>query len=388
MAGSLGLAFFGACSRTEIYADGEAAIDAAIVKDVAADAPVVLDATPDVQPKACIPGQFDFERATTQLVFVIDRSGSMAFSLDGQDRNPPRGQSRWKILQSSLSPALQSLQGTVELGAKFFPEEFEAADPDAQLKSCSGGTVVDVPPTRNNAQSILSVFDRTNPIGGTPTADAMQGARNYLLGAGRRYLARFLVLATDGAPNCNSDPAITPQNCVCTARDISYCQEPLFDPQQCLDDRRTVDVVRAINDTDKVATFVIGVGADQAQSPAYLATLNAMAIAGGRPRSGTVKYYDGSTVAGLNGAVQSIQNGVARCVFVTPSAPKDPDAISVTIDGTPVARDATNQTGWNWTDQDYGALAFFGPACDTLLANADAKVSGTVACADGGTTNP
>src|SRR5687767_9707374 len=42
----------------------------------------------------CIPGRFTFELATAHIMFVIDRSSSMAFPLDGRD-NQPTNQWRW-----------------------------------------------------------------------------------------------------------------------------------------------------------------------------------------------------------------------------------------------------------------------------------------------------
>jgi hypothetical protein len=58
-------------------------------------------------PIKCIPGRFTFELATAQLMFVIDRSGSMAFSLDGQRPDgmgnlPPGIMSRWDTLRDGL----------------------------------------------------------------------------------------------------------------------------------------------------------------------------------------------------------------------------------------------------------------------------------------------
>src|SRR5687768_1067913 len=37
---------------------------------------------------ACTPGRFAFQLAIPQLMFVIDRSGSMAFALDGTQPSP------------------------------------------------------------------------------------------------------------------------------------------------------------------------------------------------------------------------------------------------------------------------------------------------------------
>ena len=76
--------------------------DAAVVTDAATlpDAPDAFTA-PDA-PLGCVPGHYTLVRGITEVVFVIDRSGSMAFNLDGS-MLPPR---RWDVLRSALDVSL------------------------------------------------------------------------------------------------------------------------------------------------------------------------------------------------------------------------------------------------------------------------------------------
>ena len=88
------------------------------------------------------------------------------------------------------------------------------------------------------------------------------------------------------------------------------------------------------------------------------------------------------TSAELKSALQSIGDSVAKCTYLTPSAPTDPNAISVEINGVPIKRDPSHTNGWDWVDQAFGALAFFGPAC-TAASNGTATAStitGVVRC--------
>ncbi|WP_336118097.1 hypothetical protein, partial [Klebsiella pneumoniae] len=54
-----------------------------------------------------------------------------------------------------------------------------------------------------------------------------------------------------------------------------------------------------------------------------------------------------------------------------------PNAITVEIDGAAISRDPTHMNGWDWVDQAYGTLAFFGSACTAASAGATMASSGT-----------
>src|SRR5262249_26364179 len=117
----------------------------------------------------------------------------------------------------------------------------------------------------------------------------------------------------------------------------------------------------------------IGIGV----TGSFASTLDAMAVAGGRPRVGSPKYYAADTPAELTDAFTVVRDSVAKCSYITPSSPKDPDAITVEIDGKLLVRDPSHVDGWDWIDQAYGPLQLFGTACATATA---ANVAGTVTC--------
>lgn len=337
--------------------------------------PVPVDAgTPDSQVKVkCTPGTFALSLASTQVMFVIDRSGSMDFDLAGQ---PNGGQkSRWRILERAITPVLSNLESTVELGAKFFPDPINDVQRD---DACGVSTKVDIAPHTLSAASIVNIFQSTTPLGGTPTSEAISAATKFLASSDRRALAKYMVLATDGAPNCNPD--LDQFSCVCTgSQGRSSCTDDPDGARNCLDDSLAVKLVAQAQTQFKIPTFVIGLGAPS--EPAFVNTLNKMAIAGGRARAGATSYFDATSPETLNAALKTVQDGISRCTYVTPSRPDDPNAIDIAIDGVTISRSATN--GWDWIDQDYGAIAFFGAACDALLAKQNAsQIKGTVACQD------
>ena len=344
-------------------------VDTTIPADAAADAP--LDSA-----VPCVPGTFDFQLALTQLMFVIDRSGSMQFDLAG-NRDQPRTNWRWTILHDALAETITSFDEQISMGAKFFPER-DVHDGSDAAEACRTESGVGIPPARGNAQKILSAFT-PYPIGGTPTSEAVRLAAQFL--TGNRGVARTIVLATDGAPNCNGD--LTSSSCICTSRDpvtgLPSCGGR-NGAYSCLDDKRTIQTIQDIASGQNIPIYVIGLGNE---STTFLSTLDAMAVAGGRPRPTTPRHYNVQSPADLTDALQSIRDTVAKCTYLTPSAPSNPDDILVQISGVTVVRDPAKTNGWDWVDQAYGELALFGDACtkaQAATAVSATAVGGVVTC--------
>jgi hypothetical protein len=364
-------------SRTGLFVDlpdlADSAFDAEspdALPDVGNDAPdalpdVRLDA-PDDGPLVCVPGTFTFALATPQLMFVLDRSGSMKFFLTSNTEAPPGPDRRWDALHNSLTQTIVPFTDQISMGARFFPAvNADAIDPvGACIQDPPSGAIL---PALGNAQTILNVFDSTSPVGGTPTAAALQQAAQEV--SVSRAVARAMVVATDGAPNCNS--ALNRNACVCTTD--NGCNVVNGSAENCLDDTRTIDTIASIANQQKIPVFVVGIGV----TASFGSVLDQMALAGGRPRAGSPRYYPATTPAELTTAFTAVRDSVAKCSYITPSSPNDPDAIVVTINGVPVSRDTTHADGWDWIDQAYGHLQLFGAACDLATAT---NVTGTIEC--------
>jgi len=345
----------------------DARVDA--TADVRVDAPIDVSIDAIEEPVSCVPGTFTFTVATAQLMFVLDRSGSMEFELTSNTTAPPGQPSRWTALHDSLSLAIMPFTSEIAMGARFYPaRNANAFDPVAACTQDS--QAIAIAPALGNASTILNVFNQTSPVGGTPTAIALQLAAQQI--SSSRAVARAMVVATDGVPNCNTE--LEGATCTCTSPNPLGCTSDPSGGSNCLDDTRTIDTITGIFQTRQIPVYVVGIGVT---GGLFSATLDAMAVAGGRPRAGQPKYYAADTPAEMTAAFTAVRDSVAKCSYITPSSPTDADAISVVIGGVTIARDPSHVDGWDWIDHAYGHLQLFGSACTQATAN---NVSGTIAC--------
>lgn len=285
------------------------------------------------------------------VVFVLDRSGSMRSDFAGLE-DQPRERWKWTQLQESLADVFTALDPAVRIGAKFYPDEIDTPAP-SPLQTCALAPGLDVPISEYSRSEVIREFDRTNPSGGTPTAAAIIAAAEALEGSSASF--RYVVLATDGVPNCNSDIAAT--ECVCTGTS-DICDSRTGTSLGCLDDDGTVGAVERTLNTG-IPTFVIGLDDD---SHAFnLEVLDRMAMAGGRPREGEHSFYAVRSQQQLHAAIDEIATSISRCSFVVPTAFSRAANRQIEIDGQAVAEDSVN--GWSWSAGDEGRLILNGDAC-------------------------
>lgn len=325
------------------------------IPDVPMDAPPIPDApdAPDTPP-ICIPGEFEIVPASADVVFVIDRSGSMRQAIDG-DEMRPRAEWRWTLLGEALEVAFSRFDDRVRVGGEFYPDEMEMTiPPPPPAEACRSSSGIDVPISATGEAAILATFPRTDPFGGTPTAVAVAEAAAALRRAGSPR--RFIVLATDGGPNCND--RLDARTCVCTSAMPGDCAVDLdLGRYACLDDTRTV---RTISEAAGAGTPVFVIGIEPTGRPELTDVLERMAVAGGRPRMvpGERAFYSVASEAELAEALDAITGSISRCGFVSPSVPVDESTFSIEIDGVPVAR-----TAWEWVDRARGELELGAEAC-------------------------
>ncbi|MEO6419546.1 MAG: vWA domain-containing protein [Polyangiaceae bacterium] len=319
---------------------------------------------------SCTPGTVVLTRAIPTVMFVIDRSGSMAEGLSSGTI------SRWEILTNAFSETLPPVDATMQIGALLYPTGTTGRGP----LTCAVPSAVNLPAAAGNVTPLLDLLHDNTPGGGTPTADALDVAANALLGTRAARSARSIVLATDGAPNCNA--ALDTRTCRCAQPGMG-CQNRA---QQCLDDTRTTDRIASYQ-AKGLPTYVIGIL--NSGDTDFVDVLNAMADAGGRPRTdASQRYYQASSAPEFNAALVAIRDQVGVCTYLTTSVPDGNGTITVTLGGVAVPYDPSGKQGWTWGDKDNGEIILGGAACTKAAMSGALTPSAEVHCAsletDGG----
>jgi hypothetical protein len=349
-AAALAFVAFASCgARTGLYSDDGSGGAGSGSGDAALDG--------DATAVACTPGHFGLTKAIPAVSFVIDRSRSMGERFGG-------ARSRWEVLTDALAQNLPPIDATMNLGALVFPA---IASGD---QSCTVAGAPDLAPAPGNVGPLVALMRGTTPNGGTPTAPAIETAAGALLAFRAASSARAIVLATDGAPNCND--ALDGRTCRCVS---GRCGN---NPDQCLDDVRTIDTISR-RASQGLPTYVIGI--EDGGGGDFSDVLDAMANAGGRPRtSGGHRYYAATSAAELDDALVTIRNQVGGCVFLSVSVPSAEGSITVTADGVTVPFDPTGANGWSWANRANGEIVLSGDACAGVTGDGGAALGVDVSC--------
>ncbi len=348
--------------------------------------PIVLDAR-DGPPPVDAPGFCgnDLLPITIEkpnLYFVIDRSGSMAA--------PVAGVTRYAAVRQAIDKTLLRVGHRVQYGAAVYPRLSSAPEQGCEPGQEVFPTTEGDPPSYGLAGLRGPVLTRLRaklasiaPSGGTPTA-ATLAELTPLLGAlpGRT----FVVLATDGAPNCNPAASCDAAHCLLNVEgyvDSSLdCTDPRFnccDPrnvlggaQQCVDEPASVAAITALK-TAGIPTYVIGLPGTEL----YAGVLDAMAEAGGTARQGDVKYYPTSSQAELESALRAIGVSLTvSCTVELKQPPPDPQQVNVYFDQRTVPSDPLD--GWSWVSD--RTLELHGAACEELKSGDVGQVQVVAGC--------
>jgi len=289
---------------------------------------------------------FKLEQRPAELMLVLDRSGSM-----NQPAGPMSMVSKWADVTAALDETIMKTETTVQWGLKSFPSS------DMRCNVTDG---VEVPSAPMNYMKvwgqIQAVPPGTGAGGGTPTTLALQKAVTYL-NATPSMNPRYLVLATDGEPNCAAGGGGFGGGGFGANDDAA--------------------AIKAVSDAVAAGykTFVIGI----ATSGTADMVLSRMATAGGEPRMGTPPYYPVANRQDLIDALGVITGLVTDCVFRLSMPPPSPNDTAVNVGNSRVPRDPTHMNGW-----DYGAanktIQFYGPACEAVKQAAGQNVQIIFGC--------
>ncbi|MDX2011739.1 MAG: adventurous gliding motility lipoprotein CglB [Myxococcaceae bacterium] len=295
------------------------------------------------------------------LMLAVDRSGSMGrtTSNDATCRDcgsgicPASCPTRMSDLRQAVTTFTQLASSRVRLGLTVFPEETSEIGAEA---SCRAPTAVRVPlpaPSRDDddvasqanltaATQVTAEVQRLTPGGGTPTGATLAFlATQTSLTDRRDFRHDYVVLLTDGLPNCNaSNPNDYETNALaCRCQSGSGdCSGLEIRRRGCLDADATVAQVEALERLG-VKTIVVGFGADTNQADAQ-AVLSRMAAAGGFGPA-----LQASNRAELEATLNRILMGLGRqCAFDLPAPPISSATVSVRVNGAVVPQSASTWT--------------------------------------------
>jgi hypothetical protein len=290
------------------------------------------------------------------MYFVLDRSGSMS-----EDN-------KWGQVRQVVAQILRGLGPRANFGATLFPgfdDSTSCSTPREALPLTPGDPpgAADGPTTKK-----LLTATQSAPSGGTPTAEALRQVLPVLRAAKGKT---FVILATDGGPNCNGTTSCSAEMCQpniegvagCTVTGPSCCEPPNGYREACLDSAATIGAVAALKSAG-IPVYVVGLPGTS--TPAYASLLDQLAVSGGTALATSPKYYrvDTSNESVLLAALKKIAAQiVATCEFKLTSTPEQANQVNVYLDEVVVPKDPVN--GWKIEGP---TVTLLGSSCSKVLA--------------------
>jgi von Willebrand factor type A domain len=243
--------------------------------------------------------------------------------------------SKWSQVTTALNQVVQQTETKVNWGLIYLGDEATV---------CGAATAPVVGVAASNFSQIQAAFNNVQFTGqiGTPTAAVMNNAVQYLTGLSDPN-PKYLLLATDGEPNCagnnvGTNDDVGAENAVTTASTAGF---PTF-------------VVGIATSTDAAATNA----------------LNTMAVNGGEAQTGAAtQYYAVTDTASLVTVLAKILGKALSCTIPLNGVGGMLDKVAVS------AKDANGNTieimqddtdGWSYTDSTKTAIILNGDACNNL----------------------
>ncbi|HEY6724566.1 MAG TPA: vWA domain-containing protein [Polyangiaceae bacterium] len=322
------------------------------------------------------------------MLIVLDKSGSMDHEANGVQK--------WAAMKDALGEALEEVAENINFGLELYPTPERLSDVIDKDNCGQAGNCCEMPdndtmnvPIGSGADAVELIVDQlnnTDPGGGTPTARALERALEYFTqGEGADLEGdKFVLLATDGGPNCNSTLQCGSDLCTYNLDGMRDCSQ--FADDNCCEASLTQDdggdgcvdsfnVVDRINDLQDagIETFVVGIPGTEA----YSDFLDEFAEAGGRAVSGDNNYYRVDDVSDLTDVFREITvQLVTSCELAIPeSSSRLPPKVVVDCEIVPRFQDgaggASEQTtNWEW-EAGSETLTLVGEACERVSQGVD-----------------
>lgn len=318
------------------------------------------------------------------VLLVVDRSLSMTGTPAGFAAD------KWTALRGALASTFDQIGDQVSFGLDLYPYTGTSGEALAETCQMPAGDAVVVPiqPGSDAGAAILTALDDNPPEGDTPTAAALGRAlAYYTTGAGKGLKGdKYVLLATDGGPNCNAAASCDAATCTvnmdgkCPLAPKSCC-DVTGGAESCLDEDSSVAGVAALAKAG-IKTIVVGIPGTEA----YADTLDALAAESGVENPDAPPGYFAvradKGVAGLTTTLQRVTAGLVKsCRLLLEEAPPVLDDVYVVIDGVEIERGTPD--GWVY-DEDVSppAVVIQGSTCDRLETQGAEYINITYGCPD------
>lgn len=314
-----------------------------------------------------------------KVMLALDRSGSMktlpesdtqwGCSGDGTGNGyDPSGACKWnqlKALVAGPGGMLDPGAATARFGLALFPAPMDGGD------ACGVGRIdVPVPAAPGASDALIAnALANTVPGGGTPSAATLRELASDF-GFTAPDASRYVVLVTDGMPNCN----VAASSCLaCT--NGGDPTKACGDVRNCLDSDALVGSVKTLK-ARQIDTFVVGFGASMA-SPEAAAVLDAAAEAGGRPLPGSRKHYQAGSADELRAILAAIGKHLQPCIYAISAKPADPDSLQVLMTDREASRSEllVRGTDWDYADASNDYVEVKGGRCEAIQASESCRYS-------------
>jgi hypothetical protein len=355
------------------------------------------------------------KRLKPNVMLLVDNSGSMLLPTNAAAAGCPAGcgtqtmqcpatcPTRIGDLKSAMATFLQTSATIARLGVTIYPIDTlcsPSANVDVPLPDKTSADDGTDPALTTNAQRVNARIQMLAPQGGTPTGASLDflGTYQELNNSGDSnddFRDDFVLLLTDGLPNCNDANPNQLCGCggTCSAAQISSCGcttstcTNALCAKGCLDQDNAVARVKALR-MKEIRTIVVGFGADLA-SGSGRTVLNAMALEGGFARDCpmgsdaecggamgscntftkkcTTSFFQAANGTELAAALRKISESFLGnpCEFLLSARPSDPAYLAVIVNGQSIAAGSMTYS----FDPVSNKVTFLGPQCTALNAS-------------------
>lgn len=303
---------------------------------------------------------------------------------------------RVQELKRAMNSLLSTAPTVARLGLTRYPSTdcLAASSSDFQLPPATTNDDASDDVLTQQSMAIATFLQQMPaPVGGTPTGASLRfvGDSSELFRDDGRD--DFVLLLTDGLPNCNDAARNNICGCLngsCNQSQLDTCRctnSTCLNTRQCstgcLDQQGAVEAISELREK-KIRTIVVGFGADLTRGDAPT-VLNDMAIAGGFARPCTTNtdcgdgtcnvesqicetaFYRARTGEELATALKAVWDRIPPnlCTRVLTTTPSDPRFISVLVNG-----DNTVRGDDTWTyEPSIPAVLIQGALCERLKAS-------------------